>query len=154
LFESEYFTRAGTKTAFSFGEFTPAMADNSRCVDDDTAKEHAWYCANWGGTTHPVRQKQPNPWGLFDVHGNSIEWTLDAEPNTYVPATSLRDPRATAAHGEQRVLRNGAGGGELTVLRSAYSSDFGPTDSRGAGLGFRLVRSLTPAEASAWQKGK
>lgn len=153
IFESEYFTRAGTRTAFSFGEFTEAMADNSHCVADDVAMDHAWYCANAKSQTHPVRQKAANPWGLFDVHGNATEWVLDVESATHLEVHAFENPRATMPHGTQRISRNGVSVSQLGQLRSADNSLFAPNGTRGPGSGFRLVRSLTPSEASAWQKG-
>ena len=67
--EWEYAARAGTTTAWSFGD------------DPSKIGEYAWYFENSDGKTQPVGQKKPNPWGLFDIHGNVAEWTLDQ----YVP---------------------------------------------------------------------
>ena len=68
--EWEYACRAGTETAFSFGE------DSSQLTD------YAWYEENSQDKYQKVGTKKPNPWGLYDMHGNVAEWTLDQ----YVPS--------------------------------------------------------------------
>jgi formylglycine-generating enzyme required for sulfatase activity len=63
--EWEYACKAGTTTAYSFGD------------DVSKLKDHAWYWDNCDDKYHEVAQKTPNPWGLYDMHGNVAEWTLD-----------------------------------------------------------------------------
>jgi len=86
--EWEYACRAGTTTQFSYGNaqvrFTRLSVGNQRVTinqisfvsDEDYSKlaQYAWYPGNSEAKTHPVGQKLPNPWGLYDMHGNVYEW--------------------------------------------------------------------------------
>ena len=69
--EWEYACKAGTTTAYSFG-------DNVEELDD-----YAWHYTNSDDKYHEVAQKKPNPWGLYDMHGNIAEWTMDQYQEDY-----------------------------------------------------------------------
>jgi formylglycine-generating enzyme required for sulfatase activity len=94
--EWEYACRAETTTEYSFG--------------DDPAQlgEYGWFSDNSGGQTQPVGTKQPNPWGLFDMHGNVWEWCEDGWHDSYREAPS--DAAAWTAEGSCRVVRGGGWG--------------------------------------------
>ena len=90
--EWEYACRAGTTTRFSFGDSESVLGD------------YAWHKGNSGGKTHPVAQKKPNAWGLYDMHGNVREYCADWL-GSYPTGTST-DPQG-AASGVYRVARGG-----------------------------------------------
>lgn len=75
--EWEYMCRAGTQSMYSF-------------PDDDKLEQYAWFKTNSRGHAHNVGQKKPNPWGLYDMHGNVSEWCMDW--HAPYPTKSLVDP--------------------------------------------------------------
>jgi formylglycine-generating enzyme required for sulfatase activity len=125
--EWEYACRAGTTTRYSFGD------------DEAMLGRYAWFKDNSGGKTHPVGQKQPNPWGLYDMHGNVLEWCSDWYAKSYANAGEI-DPRGPIS-GKTRVVRGGAWGGATYSCLSAGRLMCWPggCDSDG---GFRVVVDL------------
>lgn len=126
--EWEYACRAGTTSRYSFGD------------DESKLGDYAWYYKNSREKTHPVGQKQPNPWGLYDMHGNVWEWVQDRWHNSYEGAPS--DGSAWEDGDISfRILRGGSWYYDPRLCRSAhrYWYDQG---SRYRDLGFRLLREL------------
>jgi formylglycine-generating enzyme required for sulfatase activity len=98
----------------------------------------AWYKKNSGGKTHPVGQKQPNAWGLYDMHGNVFEWCEDRHHVSYNRAPV--DGSAWLNGGdEDRVLRGGSWSAVDSDLRSASRPKLAPGTRAFSGLGFRVV---------------
>jgi formylglycine-generating enzyme required for sulfatase activity len=124
--EWEYAARAGTPTRWSFG--------------DDEAKlgRYAWYSKNLGIQAHAVGTREPNPWGLHDMHGNVWEWVQDCWHDDYQGAPA---DGSTWEGGDCgfRVLRGGAFDGVPGLLRSAYRAGFVPV-YRDRFDGFRCAR--------------
>jgi formylglycine-generating enzyme required for sulfatase activity len=125
--EWEYAARAGTTTAYSFGDERALLG------------RYAWYGEDFAsGGTHPVGSKAPNPWGLYDVHGNVWEWVEDRyAADAYVEAAGA-DPQGPETE-ERRVVRGGSWHVTAGDWRSAYRKAYAP-DYRGISIGFRLVR--------------
>ncbi len=127
--EWEYACRAGTTTRFSYGE-DPCYKRLGR---------YAWYDSNSDSTTHPVGQKLPNAWGLFDMHGNVWEWCLD----WYGPylGGSVVDPRGSEA-GSYRVIRGGGWGVDASLCATASRGNNSYPWFRSNYRGFRVVLAL------------
>ena len=99
-----------------------------------------WYDGNSGKETHPVAQKRPNAWGLYDMHGNVWEWCRDWKGG-YSGGT-VRDPVGPSS-GADRVARGGGWSGASTFCRSA-NRDWNEPGERNYNLGFRLALSSVP----------
>ena len=99
--------------------------------------EMGWYWDNSGGGTHPVGQKKPNAWGLYDMHGNVEEWCQDWYDYDYYTESPTSDPTGPSS-GSCRVYRGGGWRNDAQYCRSARRSGVTP-DSRYDGLGFRPV---------------
>ena len=129
----EYACRAGTRTAFCFGD-DPSKLDS-----------FAWFGRNKKNATevfaHPVGRKKPNAWGLYDMHGNVYEWCLDWYEDAYATAKNV-DPQGPASS-RHRTVRGGAFGDSAGSCRSSHRHMYKALD-RQPGLGFRIVV-LAPA---------
>ncbi len=130
----EYAARAGTTTRFSFGD---ALECNDVCGACPVADEYLWWCGNNSSGTKPAGQKKPNPWGLFDMHGNVWEWCRDFWDGSPYGALEVTDPEG--ASGAYRVLRGGDGAGALGDCRSASRGYGGAPDGIRGTVGFRVV---------------
>jgi formylglycine-generating enzyme required for sulfatase activity len=132
--EWEWACRAGSGTAFSGGDLT-----EEACGFDPVLDALGWYCGNAAATTHEVKTKQPNAFGLYDLHGNVWEWCWDwyrADLGTAVAVDPLGPPG-----GAQRVIRGGSWYYFARDCRSASRTPYWP----GSGddiVGFRVARTV------------
>ena len=128
--------RAGTATQYSFGD------------DDSNLDEYAWFDTNAQRANerypHPVGQKKPNAWGLYDMHGNVREWCLDVFVEN-LPGG--RDPEVTTG-GQNRVCR----GGNYFLPSSSCRSSSRDSSPLNGSLAFRLA--LCPVRNAAAQTSK
>ena len=128
--EWEYACRAGTTTAYSFGD------------DESSLGEYAWYIHNSDSKLHEVATKKPNPWGLFDMHGNVWEWCEDWHEDSLSGGNDPKGP--SAGSGDDRggpVVRGGYWSDPASYCRSALRTYYGPASRYDYG-GFRIVRVL------------
>jgi formylglycine-generating enzyme required for sulfatase activity len=121
----EYACRACSKSEYCFGD------------DESKFGEYGWYKENSGGHTHPVGEKKPNAWGLYDTHGNTGDWCLD----WYGPyGSSSVDPTGPAS-GDKRLTRGGSWFDIPFLGCSAYRGPAAP-EYKNCSLGCRLVMTL------------
>ena len=126
--EWEYACRAGTTTRYSFGD------------DESKLSDYAWYGDNSGSDTHPVGQKKPNPYGLYDMHGNVWEWVQDTWHESYDGAPADGSAWESGV-GALRVIRGGSWDDLAGDCRSALRVHDDPRGRDGY-LGFRLLQEL------------
>jgi len=145
--EWEYACRAGTTTRFYFGD---SLGCSDRCGNCDAAKiivvdqrsDYMWFCGNSGGSSHPVRQRFPNLFGLYDMAGNVNEWCQDAYHPDYYDAPT--DGSVWESARPLKVYRGGAWNDAFVDVgpgseRSASRVPYRP-DGRASPIGFRLAR--------------
>ncbi len=121
----EYACRAGSTTAWSFGN------------NEDQLGDYGWYNSNSENTTHPVGTKLPNAWGLYDMHGNVYEWCLDGYIRYYSPEP-VEDPLIPITEIGSRMRRGGMYGNTAEKCRSACRNP-DVADASAYYNGFRIV---------------
>ena len=127
--EWEYACRAGKTTAFNNGTNIPTEEQKygEPCPNLDQV---GWYWLNADGTVHTVGQKKPNAWGLYDMHGNVVEWTSS---------------KALGVEGEAYIMRGGSWDHFAVDCRSAsfIADKVDPNEKRGS-FGFRVALTAIP----------
>jgi len=152
--EWEYACRAGTTTAYSFGDDVKQLVN------------YAYFAINSGGKYQKVGLKLPNPWGLYDMHGNVMEWTLDQYSTDYYAHSPASNPWNQATKPYPHAVRGGSwqDPAEQLTCSARVASDpswkeqdpqlpksiWYETDAQG--LGFRLVRPLKIPSAEEMYK--
>jgi formylglycine-generating enzyme required for sulfatase activity len=125
----EYACRAGSKTAYSFGEGSKSLGD------------YAWFDQNSNRQTHPVGEKKANAWGLYDMHGNVWEWCSDWYGQ--YPKGAVSDPVGTR-ESSNRVFRGGSWYDHFEYCRSARRLGYFPSGRDDFGLRVALSSSEIP----------
>jgi formylglycine-generating enzyme len=162
--EWEYACRGGTATAFHFGDDASMLGD------------YAWYADNSDEKPHKIGEKKPNPFGLHDMHGNVMEWAVDAfSEDGFAGIASKNQPMSIVDSirwpetAEDRTARGGSWQDAAEQLRSAARigsededwkdedpnvplSPWWYTDDPARGVGFRLFRSLKPIDQDTISK--
>jgi len=124
--EWEYACRAGSTSRYCFGS------------DEKMLDEYAWFRKNFDEMTYPVKQKKPNAWGLYDMHGNVWEWCEDWYGD--YPNEHVTDPIGPNG-GSNRVIRGGCWSFLTRNFRSANRGMSKPSN-RNFKIGFRIIRRI------------
>jgi formylglycine-generating enzyme required for sulfatase activity len=128
--EWEYACRAGTNTRFYAGD------------TEKDLEQVGWYINNSGDQLHPVGEKEPNVFGLYDMHGNVLEWVEDDWHDNYKEAPDDGRAWIDEPRGAYRVIRGGSWYDDARRCRSAGRIIDSP-DYRDFIVGFRLARSVS-----------
>jgi formylglycine-generating enzyme required for sulfatase activity len=140
--EWEYAGRAGTDGPYDFGAA-------------DKLPQYAWFADNADRRTHPVGQKKPNLWGLYDMYGNVSQWCEDVYSATYYQAGAAVDPSGPPSPGKdvKRVLRGGSWNASAAMCRATFRQGQRTGDTDACFFtdfcGFRCVRRVTAEELAA-----
>ena len=152
--EWEYACRAGTTTGYSFGD------------DASQLRNYAWFVDNSDGKYQKVGTKKPNPWGLYDMHGNVMEWTLDQYNPAGYAGLGTDNPWNVSTQPYPQAVRGGAWTDTAEQLRCGARVGSDPTwkqqdpqlpksiwyHTDAQGLGFRLVRPVKVPDAELMYK--
>ena len=144
--EWEYACRAGTTTRYYNGDDPEALA-NVANVADATYKAKVPNAASWGikasdgyAFTSPVGRFKPNAFGLYDMHGNAIQWCADWFGDNYYEKSGVEDPEGPG-FGSCRVCRGSCWDSGIVDARVARRySWFSPDNGQGNDVGFRVAR--------------
>jgi formylglycine-generating enzyme required for sulfatase activity len=117
----EYACRAGSTTKYCYGD------------DEARLAEYAWFSDNSEGTTHPVGEKKPNAWGLYDVHGNVFEWCADWYGSDYYRSSPASDPTGPSS-GSLHLNRGGCWESYAGACRLGYRNTNSPRPDYFIGL--------------------
>lgn len=130
--EWEYAARAGSTTHYAFGD------------DEKMLSDYAWFSGNSGNQSHPVGEKKPNAFGLYDMHGGAWEWVQDCWHPNYQGAPTHGGAWETDCKGGNRhTVRGGGWNDTARVVRSTYRYGY-LSDGRSLSQGFRVARELSP----------
>jgi formylglycine-generating enzyme required for sulfatase activity len=137
--EWEYACRAGSDGPYDFGAA-------------DKLRQYAWFSDNAEDKTHPVGQKKPNRWGIYDLYGNVSEWCEDVFSITYYRESPADNPRGPSSPGKdvKRVIRGGSWKASGDMCRATFRQGERTGDTDACFLtdycGFRCVRRASPDE--------
>jgi formylglycine-generating enzyme required for sulfatase activity len=142
--EWEYAARAGTNTSYSFGDDVTELCGYARFAD--LSSRYTWHDACRSDTTTygplPVGSLKPNPWGLFDMHGNAWEWVEDCWTSTAAEIPTDGSAFVRPGNCEMGVVRGGSFAAGSRRVRSAVRQPV-PIATHNFNDGFRVALPLS-----------